>query len=59
MRTNKEINDRTTFWTWAMWDKYEKAGMPPRTHKNMRQVFGVARPGKTAQDKARRNKGGK
>lgn len=50
----REIDERTTFWTWGMWDKYEKAGKPPRTHATMTKMFGVSRPGKTAQDRARK-----
>lgn len=51
------MNDRTNYWTWEMWGRYDKAGKPPRTHETMKKMFGVSRPGKTAQDRARKNKG--
>lgn len=35
----------------------EKMGDLPRTHENCLKATGVARPGKTAHDRAKRNKG--
>lgn len=51
------VNDRTNFWTWEMLGMYASKGSPPRTHETMKAMFGRSRPGKTAQDRARKNKG--
>lgn len=48
---------RAEFMTSSQIAKYKDNGSPARTHQNMIDMFGVARPGKTAKDRASQNKG--
>jgi hypothetical protein len=47
-----EKKERQKFWTAEQKMKWEQAGNPLKTHDNCLRILGVARPGKTAQDKA-------
>lgn len=50
-----DAKTRAEFMSASQQSKAASAGNPPRSHQNMMTLFGVARPGKTAKDRAGKN----
>ena len=57
---NDDTKTLRDYWTPGMIEVFERTNGKgaPRTHRNCLDAFKVARPGKTARDKARALKGG-